>query len=190
MVRILSVQVFALIALSVSLCFSACATTKVEKAPEPPKVAKAEPPKPKPEEPKKAEEPKPAPVQEVVAPPSPTIEVAKQEHIEALEMIQFDYKKSDIKPEFRETLAKNAEIIKAHPGANVVIEGHCDERGSDKYNMGLGQRRADAAKNYLVGLGVAKSRIKTVSYGERQPLAKGHDETAWAKNRRAQFALK
>ena len=73
--------------------------------------------------------------------------------------------------------------------ANIIVEGHCDERGTTEYNLALGERRATETKKYLVELGVPEGRIKTISYGEERPLDPGHTEAAWAKNRRAQFVL-
>ncbi len=80
--------------------------------------------------------------------------------------------------------------MKKNPGAKLLIEGHCDERGTAEYNMALGERRATAVKNYLVSLGVPKAALSTVSFGKEKPLDPGHDEEAWAKNRRAHFVLK
>jgi len=110
--------------------------------------------------------------------------------IEKLKTIHFDYDKAEIKPEDRENLANNAETIKAHPTVHVVIEGHCDERGTDEYNLALGERRARTAKKYLVSLGVNESNLSTMSYGVEKPVDPGHNEEAWAKNRRAEFTQK
>ncbi len=81
-------------------------------------------------------------------------------------------------------------MLKALSGVDIRIEGHCDERGSDEYNLALGERRAQAAMNYLATLGVPASRMSTISYGEEKPLDPGHNEEAWAKNRRAEFVAK
>ncbi|MBI5179656.1 MAG: peptidoglycan-associated lipoprotein Pal [Nitrospinae bacterium] len=105
-----------------------------------------------------------------------------------LDRIYFDFDKFDITAPSRETLAKDAGIIKANPGVKVVIEGHCDERGTSEYNLALGERRASAAKKYLVSLGVDESRLYTISYGEEKPADAGHNEAAWAKNRRVQYS--
>ncbi len=83
------------------------------------------------------------------------------------------------------TLQKQADYLKEHSNLNVTIEGHCDERGTREYNLALGERRANAAKNYLVSLGVPASRIQTISYGKERPAVIGDDESAWAQNRRA-----
>ena len=105
----------------------------------------------------------------------------------AMGNIYFDFDKFTLSAEARQTLADNANYLKAHSGTQVVIEGHCDERGSDEYNLALGESRALAAKNYLVSLGVSASRLSVISYGEEKPAAMGSNEEAWAKNRRAEF---
>lgn len=106
---------------------------------------------------------------------------------EALKTIYFDFDKSDIREDQRETLKQNAEWLKSNQSVVIQIEGHCDERGTNEYNLALGQRRADSTKNYLVSLGISADRILTITYGEEKPVDPGHDEAAWAKNRRAQF---
>jgi peptidoglycan-associated lipoprotein len=96
----------------------------------------------------------------------------------------FDFDRYDIRPDQRDALTKDAEWLRQNPRVRIVIEGHCDERGTSEYNMALGQQRAEAAKEYLVQLGVAPTRIQIVSYGRERPFATGHDERAWARNRR------
>jgi peptidoglycan-associated lipoprotein len=98
--------------------------------------------------------------------------------------IFFDTDKSDIKPEARRVLEKQAEWLKKYPNVTVTIQGHCDERGTREYNLALGERRANAAKNVLVALGVPANRISTVSYGKERPAVIGSNEAAWAQNRR------
>jgi len=105
------------------------------------------------------------------------------------ERIYFDFDKSELKPAAQETLTKKAAWLRAHPNYNVNIEGHCDERGTNEYNLALGERRADAAENFLIALGVSRDRISTVSYGEERPADTGHNESAWSKNRRDEFGL-
>ncbi len=114
-----------------------------------------------------------------------------EEEIREIEstMIHFDFDKADLKPEAREVLKKLAEWLLKHPEFNLRIEGYCDERGTEEYNLALGQRRADAAKKYLVELGVSPDRITTISYGEENPIDPRHCEEAWAKNRRDEFKL-
>jgi len=97
----------------------------------------------------------------------------------------FDFNKSDIRDDAREALTKDAEFLRSYPDIRITIEGHCDERGSTEYNIGLGQRRAQAAKNYLVSLGIAATRIDTVSWGKEHPFCTEHDEACWQQNRRA-----
>ncbi|MHB8137277.1 MAG: peptidoglycan-associated lipoprotein Pal [Smithellaceae bacterium] len=104
--------------------------------------------------------------------------------------IYFDYDQSSIRPDARETLKTNASIFTHKSAQSIVIGGYCDERGTDEYNMALGQRRAQEAKQYLVNLGIRASRIQTISYGEENPLDSRSTEEAWAKNRRAEFHLK
>ncbi len=96
----------------------------------------------------------------------------------------FDFDKSNIKPEFEETLAANARRLIDDPDLKVVIEGHCDERGTTEYNLALGERRANAVKEALIANGANPDQLDTVSYGEERPADPGHDEAAWAKNRR------
>jgi peptidoglycan-associated lipoprotein len=103
--------------------------------------------------------------------------------------IYFDFDKSELKPEARAVLRKKADWLLKHPEYSVRIEGHCDERGTNEYNLALGQRRADSAKKFLVALGVDESRISTISYGEERPADPRHNEEAWAKNRRDEFKL-
>jgi peptidoglycan-associated lipoprotein len=101
--------------------------------------------------------------------------------------IYFDFDKSDLRADAREGLQSNATYLKGNSSAQVTIEGNTDERGSNEYNLALGKRRADAAYKYLVDLGVDSSRMTTVSYGEEKPAVEGHNELAWAKNRRDDF---
>jgi len=99
-------------------------------------------------------------------------------------IVYFDFDKSNIKPEFENTIAENAKKLMADSSMRVTIEGHCDERGTNEYNLALGQRRAEAVRRALVAAGVSASQLSTVSYGEERPVDPGHDEAAWAKNRR------
>jgi peptidoglycan-associated lipoprotein len=101
--------------------------------------------------------------------------------------VYFDYDKSDIRSDAKPILDANRESLNAHGGVRVVIEGHCDERGTVEYNLALGERRASAVYKYLTSRGVPADRLQTISYGEERPVDPGHDETAWAKNRRAHF---
>jgi peptidoglycan-associated lipoprotein len=112
----------------------------------------------------------------------------RERMIGSLQDIHFDYDKADLKTEARDILAKNAGIIKQIKGGKIVIEGHCDERGTVEYNLALGQRRADSAKDYILTLGVDPSQITTISYGEEKPADPGHTEDSWSKNRRVHFS--
>ena len=104
-------------------------------------------------------------------------------------MIYFDYDKSDLKPEARAALDAKLPLLRANGNVRIRIAGHTDERGSDEYNIALGQRRAAAAKNYLVANGIAADRIDVVSFGEDRPAAMGSNEDAWSKNRRDEFEI-
>jgi len=101
----------------------------------------------------------------------------------------YDYDSSELSAEAQKALTENAAVLKQYPGWTVTIEGHCDERGTAEYNLALGERRAVAAHAYLVSLGVAADRLRTVSYGKEFPFDPGHDEPAYAKNRRAHFVI-
>jgi peptidoglycan-associated lipoprotein len=104
-----------------------------------------------------------------------------------LQPVFYDYNKSDIREDQITALQNNGRILKQNARVNVLVEGHCDERGTEEYNLALGERRARASKDYLVGLGIADNRINTISYGESKPFAEGHNEDAWQQNRRAHF---
>ncbi|MCX8160642.1 MAG: peptidoglycan-associated lipoprotein Pal [Candidatus Saccharicenans sp.] len=116
-----------------------------------------------------------------------TLEEINQE--KPLAMIHFDYDKYDIRPDAVPVLEANASWLKKYPMVKILIEGHCDERGTEEYNLSLGEKRAKSTMDYLVSLGISADRIRIISYGKSQPLDPGHDETAWAKNRRAQFLI-
>jgi len=105
------------------------------------------------------------------------------------EDIHFEFDKSRLLPEAKEILRYKAEWLMAHPAVTVIIEGHCDERGTNEYNMALGNRRAESVKRFVVDLGIAPERVTTVSYGEERPLDSHHKEEALAKNRRAHFVM-
>lgn len=102
----------------------------------------------------------------------------------------FDYDSYDVRDDARQALLDDARIMKERPTIRITIEGHCDERGSEAYNLALGDKRANAAKAFLVAQGIDAARIDTISYGEEKPFAPGHDESAWAQNRRAHFVMR
>jgi peptidoglycan-associated lipoprotein len=131
----------------------------------------------------------------VPSPPAPAFTGAPgvavtEEKPSQFDDVRFDFDKSVVKEDGRRTCQVVGDYLKKNPGAKLLIEGHCDERGTAEYNMALGERRATAVMTYLVSLGVSKARLSTVSFGKEKPLDPGHDEEAWAKNRRAHFVLK
>jgi peptidoglycan-associated lipoprotein len=101
--------------------------------------------------------------------------------------VHFAYDDYSLSDEAKRVLSENGRLLKDNPDHEVLIEGHCDERGTVEYNLALGERRAHAARNYLKNLGVEDTRLSTISYGKERPLNPGHDEAAWAQNRRAHF---
>jgi len=105
------------------------------------------------------------------------------------ESVFFDFDKSELKPEARAILVKKAEWLRNNSEFSVRIEGHCDERGTNEYNLALGERRANAAWKFLNALGISGSRMTTISYGEERPADPKHNESAWSKNRRDEFKL-
>jgi peptidoglycan-associated lipoprotein len=179
----------ALVSLALLSVLVGCAA---KPAPTPPPAQKSEaaPAKtaegPKTEAPKSEAAPAEAAKPEAAKPEEMKAEPAQQAAVQAtFQVVYFDFDKYDIKPEFRAVIRANATHLKAQPDMKMVIEGHCDERGTTEYNLALGQRRANAVKNALVAEGVKSSNLKVISYGEERPVDPGHDEAAWAKNRRA-----
>ena len=122
---------------------------------------------------------------------SPTIEFVdpSAEDRAVLKPIYFDYDKSNIRPEFQPVLENISKWLVNSGGKQLLVEGHCDERGTDEYNLALGERRALAVRRYLVALGVSADRVHSISYGEEKPAVSGSDESAWSKNRRAEFKV-
>jgi len=104
-----------------------------------------------------------------------------------LKPIQFDFDKADIRADAQQTMSANAGRMREHGSLKVRIEGHCDERGTVEYNLALGDRRARAARDYLVSVGIPAQRLRTISFGKERPLDPGHNESAWSVNRRAEF---
>ena len=144
-------------------------------------------------------EPPPPPVEpEPPPPPPPIIEPEEDLVTRSLEELNqdsplmpvfFGYDSSEVDAESRRILDENADVLARNPTWVVTIEGHCDERGTAEYNLALGERRAVAARNYLVELGLAADRLRTVSYGKEFPFDPGHDESAWRANRRAHLVI-
>ncbi|MBC98936.1 MAG: peptidoglycan-associated lipoprotein [Halobacteriovoraceae bacterium] len=106
-----------------------------------------------------------------------------------LSTVYFDFNSSSLSSSTRDALESNANFLKENPSVEVQIEGHADERGGVQYNLALGERRAQAVKQYLVSMGVSSSRITTISFGKERPIAFGHTESAWSQNRRANFVI-
>jgi len=132
-------------------------------------------------------DPGPAPVQTPTGPsaPVPGSQADFVAQMSGDDTIYFDTDRYNIDAFDQAALAKQAQWLMQYPGKRVTIEGHCDERGTRDYNLALGERRANAAKNYLASLGVNSTRLTTVSYGKERPIALGSNESAWAQNRRA-----
>jgi len=172
--------------LAALLVAMACGGKKAQEQPAPePAPAPAPPPPPPPPAPAPA--PAPAPVGEDPAAAAARITAAVLNEIQM--MVHFDFDKSDIRPEDREILDRKAAILGVNSAVSLRIAGHADERGSDEYNLALGNRRAVAVKTYLANKGIDAGRMAVVSFGEEQPLAPGHDESSWFQNRRAEFAV-
>jgi len=131
-----------------------------------------------------------ADISEEAIPPELSAKGMEFVETESLGDVFFDYDKYNIRSDAKSALNKNARWLKRYGGVEIQVEGHCDERGSSEYNMALGQRRATSVRNYLISLGVDPERIYTISYGEERPFAMGHNEEAWAQNRRGHFLIK
>jgi peptidoglycan-associated lipoprotein len=179
---------FAILVLVCGLIFAFGTACKPKVKPTPPA-----PPKPQVQEQPKVEKvAPPAPVKK----PEPTEEelflsksLDQVNREKPLQMIHFDYDKYAIRDDAKPVLEADAAWLKKFKTAKILIEGHCDERGTEDYNLALGEKRAKSTMDYLVSLGIPAERMKTLSYGKSQPLDLGHDEAAWQKNRRAQFLV-
>ena len=181
-----------LVLLLLALVVAACGGKK-------PPIARPAPPPPTATAPSPVGRP-PAPPQPLaeptIVPPEPvredTIASASLDDLNRnspLKPVFFELDSSDISPQGQMVLNANAAVLKRYPTWTVTIEGHCDERGTAEYNLALGERRAIAARAYLVSLGTPADRLRTVSYGKEFPFDPGHDEAAWVKNRRAHFVI-
>jgi len=149
-----------------------------------PKRAPAPPPAPPAAHETPAPTPPPAPPQET--PPAPT---PQQLSSSDLQPAFFDFDSYALRDDARTALDHDAKLLRDNADAKLTVEGHCDERGTAEYNQALGERRAQAARDYLVNAGIDASRLKVVSYGKERPFDPGHDESAWSKNRRAHFVI-
>ena len=176
--------VFVVLALAAATAFTACAKKAPPAPPPPPPVAPEAPPPAPPPPPK----PEVAPVVDEYA----RLKAMSVEEIEKsglLKEVYFDYDKADIREPDRAALAQNADALKRFDFLRITVEGHCDERGTVEYNLALGERRAKAAHDYLVSLGVPADRLKTVSYGKEVPVCTQSSEDCWQRNRRAHFTV-
>jgi peptidoglycan-associated lipoprotein len=160
-----------LLALMLNGCGCFMQAQRGEVAPPPAPEAKAPPPAP----------PEPVPVQPAPPPPPAPVPMVM------LKDVHFDFDKYSIRSGDAEILKENMDWFKANPGQKVRIEGNCDERGTIEYNLGLGQRRADSTKKYLMDLGVDGMMLDTISYGKERPVCNEHNEGCWARNRNAHF---
>lgn len=172
------------LALAATIAFSACAKKAPPAPPPPPPVAPEAPPPAPPPPPR----PEPAPVVDEYA----RLKAMSAEEIEKsglLAEVYFDFDKAEIREQDRAILSKNADALKRFDFLRITVEGHCDERGAVDYNLALGDRRAKAAYDYLVSLGVPADRLKVVSYGKEVPVCAQSNEECWQKNRRAHFTV-
>jgi peptidoglycan-associated lipoprotein len=165
------------------LVTAGCCTKKPVPAPAPEVAAEAPAPVPVP-----TEAPIAVPVAEPVVETLPA-DLAELNKMGYLKDIFFDFDLYDVRAVERDAMAANADWLKKWPTVKIQIEGHCDERGSNKYNMALGEKRASAARDYLVSLGIDGGRVSTISYGEERPFVEGQNEEAWSQNRRAHFVV-
>ena len=128
-------------------------------------------------------------------PAPPQVEPKKAEPEEtvprdlAFATVYFDFDRSNIRPDQQSVLEQNARMMSRYETVRVRLEGHCDERGTEEYNMALGQRRADSVEQFLIDYGISRNRISTISYGEMRPAAQGQNETAWSRNRRVEIVI-
>jgi|SRR5579872_3648652 len=173
------------------LTVSACKKNVVSKLPEPPKQ---EQPTNTPPPERTTTPPRTTPTEVAQTPSRPSTPDAAtrariQELLDRIQDAYFDYDKHDIRPDAQKSLAEDAktlsDILKDYPTYKLTVEGYCDERGSDEYNLALGDARAKQAKEYLVGLGIPADQLKTVSYGKAKPVCTDENENCWQKNRRA-----
>ncbi len=162
-----------------------------------PPVARPTPPPPATEPTAQRPPAPPEPTQEPTIPAEPKVDEAdlNAKDLDTLnrespfQPVFFGFDSAELDSSGQATLNQNAELLKKYQGWTITLEGHCDERGTAEYNLALGERRALAARNYLVSLGISADRLRTISYGKEFPFDPGHNEEAWAKNRRAHFVV-
>jgi peptidoglycan-associated lipoprotein len=164
------------LALFAALLVSGCAKKALEQPPTPP----APPPSPT------TPAPTPTPTTPAPEPPAPT-PTTPSSSASDLQPVFFDYDSDALREDARATLDRNARALRDNATLRLVIEGHCDERGTAEYNQALGERRAQAVRDYLVQAGITQDRLRLISYGKERPFATGSDEAAYAQNRRAHF---
>ncbi len=192
------VKAFALSIVLIALVLAPACRSK--KAPQPPKVAPTDTTASIPPVPVTATETRVANPPDFVQPATPTVTVENlPSDIEELNRVAeqrgylqdafFGFDEATLSADAQTALTTSASWLKKNPQISLLVEGHCDERGTEQYNLALGDRRANAAKEYMVTLGVDAGRVRTVSYGEERPFDPGHDEAAWAKNRRAHLVI-
>lgn len=167
------IRILAIALLLVAAFATGCAkkTTPVQTTPVPP-----------------AEQPQTTPTPGTPAPPTPTTPSSPTASITDLVTVYFDFDSYALSDDARAALERNAKLLRDNASWTVTIGGHCDERGTVEYNQALGEKRANAVRDFLVAAGVRNANLRTVSYGKDVPVDEGHDEAAWARNRRAEFA--
>jgi peptidoglycan-associated lipoprotein len=180
-----------IITVALAISVGACAKKKPPVArpipPPPPPVTDTAPPRP-PAPPEPVRE-TPIPPEPVTSDPLVATDIDQINKNSPFQPVFYAFDSAEVDAEAQKVLNANAEILRKYPSWVITIEGHSDERGTAEYNLALGERRAAAARTYLVSLGIPADRLKTVSYGKEFPFDPGHDEAAWAKNRRAHFVV-
>ncbi|MBU6166983.1 MAG: peptidoglycan-associated lipoprotein Pal [Alphaproteobacteria bacterium] len=164
---------------ALALALAACAAKPPVALEKPPETARPQAP---------VADPAPIPVTETAAPAAPALVPGSQADLRdkaGSDTVLFAYDSYELSAEARAVLARHAQWLQQNPGVRVTLEGHCDERGTREYNLALGDRRANSAKNFLASQGVDVARLSTISYGKERPAVDGSDEAAWAQNRRA-----
>jgi peptidoglycan-associated lipoprotein len=172
------------LAVMIALSFAVSCKKKVEEVPPPPPPQVQEQPKVERVEPPVVKEP--VLTEEQIFMKKTLDEINREK---PLGMVHFDYDKYFIREDAKPVLEANASWLKKFRSTKILIEGHCDERGTEEYNLALGEKRAKSTQDYLISLGISADRIRIISYGKSQPLDPGHNEDAWQRNRRSQFLV-